>query len=1023
MANIIPLKESSGAQFYPQTHEKAVVDSNGVTLASKLANISAPSYVVAWDGNSTPVVANIPAGVTFTYSGNTYTGTLAASSSTVNKTYLVYDNNGNFDEYITQVSGSTYSWVYLGNTSIDLSSYVTQEEFSQLDQEINGGTFSFVPAWQRPGYYLSTSGVPTAAAQWNISSPFMLVKGEVLIVSSQGASACIIAQTNDGETYTPLVNAPGTATGLKSYVYVAQEDINVAVSVKWALNDVEISKTTEGLSHTVYTLNEKVNDISTGKYYGYYAAAASLPASATVDGFAYVGSGPTYTIYNCVSGVWTSSGVTVNQSPIGNGEDINQDAEGKLQFAPRAYNSSQPNVLGYKIIRNDATFAEQVTNTNTIYEIRYDFDLASAFAMPAECVLRFVGGSISGAGTLTFADTVVEGDAKITCGIAGTIDGVVNIGWFGLKNNDSTFDNGAVINKVAAVFKKIYLPVGTYYITTPILLQNMEQLLFDGLIWYKGTTDDTAAVTLQGSNGTFIFKGRISGYQNTAINYAGFGATTIRGLEIQNCNNSLIYVWSVKDFNEALRVSSPSTGGCSYNTFILGELVNANKCIRIFQNNGGWCNENHFIGGRLYCESNWTASGRFKVAVYIAGPGTASDTYDSCNALAFSDMSMEGFSTQNYVIYARKLTNSSFKQIRTEGLTSKGQFIKFVNACFNNIVEISYGSQNLINDFSESTRFPFKMESLSCNLIKKISVWDFKQDYTDGNPTAYWITPDTVFNARSTTFTRSHVSSSFSESGGVRTVSNYPVCVVLDCTKVKTFYVKANKKVRFVVWYLEDTNGNTISGGDTQKDYRAPCASAGQLTYNSSVYCYNSGSDELENTILIPDDSIAKVVIGCKGTFDEFSVFALGGVVTDEYFPALVTQGPTASRPTRRPRGFQYFDEDLLKWIMWNGTAWVNMDGSDLSVLIVADITALSSTQLDALNPGGVVVKQTGNQFHAYIVSYKGNGSGEGLCLTYADASTVETVSYDRTESGWVYNSTDITPLPINEPSNEIGEE
>ena len=41
--SIIPLLDDAGTQFYPQTHEAAVIDSNGVTLQTKLASISAPS--------------------------------------------------------------------------------------------------------------------------------------------------------------------------------------------------------------------------------------------------------------------------------------------------------------------------------------------------------------------------------------------------------------------------------------------------------------------------------------------------------------------------------------------------------------------------------------------------------------------------------------------------------------------------------------------------------------------------------------------------------------------------------------------------------------------------------------------------------------------------------------------------------------------------------------------------------------------------------------------------------------------
>ena len=76
----------------------------------------------------------------------------------------------------------------------------------------------------------------------------------------------------------------------------------------------------------------------------------------------------------------------------------------------------------------------------------------------------------------------------------------------------------------------------------------------------------------------------------------------------------------------------------------------------------------------------------------------------------------------------------------------------------------------------------------------------------------------------------------------------------------------------------------------------------------------------------------------------------------------------------------------------------------------VADITGLTDDQLDALNVGDKVAKKTGTAQHLYVVSYKDAENG-GLCLTYTDASTVETVSYDHTESGWAYNSTDKTNI------------
>ena len=162
MPDIRFLEDKNEEVFYPVTHERGVRDSNGVKLSTKLSNttaivtnlgtlvsslydsvegMSAREMVLAWDGSSTPVVANIPYGVSVEYDGTTYTGSLAASSSTQNKVYLV----GNEDDetklqYMTSFDGTNYSWVLMGSTDIDLSEYqrkddevwLTEDEFAAL---------------------------------------------------------------------------------------------------------------------------------------------------------------------------------------------------------------------------------------------------------------------------------------------------------------------------------------------------------------------------------------------------------------------------------------------------------------------------------------------------------------------------------------------------------------------------------------------------------------------------------------------------------------------------------------------------------------------------------------------------------------------------------------------------------------------------------------------------------------------------------------------------------------------------
>jgi len=76
-----------------------------------------------------------------------------------------------------------------------------------------------------------------------------------------------------------------------------------------------------------------------------------------------------------------------------------------------------------------------------------------------------------------------------------------------------------------------------------------------------------------------------------------------------------------------------------------------------------------------------------------------------------------------------------------------------------------------------------------------------------------------------------------------------------------------------------------------------------------------------------------------------------------------------------------------------------------------SSITEIDPKVLDGLKCGDQVAKITGDQKHTYIVTYKGDGVGEGICLSYFAAGYLETVSYDYTSDGWVYNSTDVVEV------------
>lgn len=138
-------------------------------------------------------------------------------------------------------------------------------------------------------------------------------------------------------------------------------------------------------------LKEKIDALALGAFYGYFPDSSSLPVDVTTPGYAYVGLDNPYKIWNFNGKSWSDSGTSIDMNDADE-EDITRNADGKLQFKDRTYGDG----MGYAILRKDKTFAEQVTQANTIYEIRYDFDLnGKDLEIPVNCVLKFNGGRIN----------------------------------------------------------------------------------------------------------------------------------------------------------------------------------------------------------------------------------------------------------------------------------------------------------------------------------------------------------------------------------------------------------------------------------------------------------------------------------------------------------------------------------------------------------------------------------------------------------------------------------------------------
>lgn len=310
----------------------------------------------------------------------------------------------------------------------------------------------------------------------------------------------------------------------------------------------------EHLDQTLTKLDQKIEGLALGKFYGFFPEASDLPEG-DVPGYAYVGLSNPFDIYTFVNGEWGNSG-TIGNSIDTNEEDITFDTQGKLQFADR------PNTdrMGYIILRKNKTFNSQVVEENTIYEIRYNFTLDGAsITIPEGCILKFNGGSITN-GTLVGQNTKIDAE-PVTIFNNISFSGNWNVPayyveWFGVIGDGETDDTVAFQNALALHLGH-YLATGNYKITGTLLVRNANTL--DGNNQGKIIFDASAAehpeslvcielaveraymwqhtrlvnITLQGSN--YNEENYNSHHEELEPEYQGYGVYCNKRTEVDNC--------------------------------------------------------------------------------------------------------------------------------------------------------------------------------------------------------------------------------------------------------------------------------------------------------------------------------------------------------------------------------------------------------------------------------------------------------------------------------------------------------
>lgn len=197
-----------------------------------------------------------------------------------------------------------------------------------------------------------------------------------------------------------------------------------------------------------------------------------------------------------------------------------------LSLKDREYNPEDFSGLGRVILRKNIVeiddpiygrvtknilFQDMIAQSNTIYEIRYDFDLnGNEIIIPARCTLDFQGGKIVGNGKVVFSNTKFDGILKLSDGFADSIvlEGTYEEGqvlmvedrlkyWKDNKWNNVADDTNFTVKSTET------LPAGQ---PAEVILTTVEDVTAFSFKIPRGLTGERGAPGINGDSVEYIFK-------------------------------------------------------------------------------------------------------------------------------------------------------------------------------------------------------------------------------------------------------------------------------------------------------------------------------------------------------------------------------------------------------------------------------------------------------------------------------------------------------------------------------------
>jgi len=182
------------------------------------------SFIIAWDGTSTPTVANIPEGVVVTYNSTDYTGTMSAETAQAGAFYLVKSSTQKgtldiYDEYVPVGTTGSKAWEKIGDTQVNLTDVVTGVTLTKATDKVLGEATTFTNSTSSVSFSGGTTdkvlGEATTFTNGTSSVTFGALTGHTDTVLGTGSTFSVTEPTISVTPSTTYLGATasGTAVG------------------------------------------------------------------------------------------------------------------------------------------------------------------------------------------------------------------------------------------------------------------------------------------------------------------------------------------------------------------------------------------------------------------------------------------------------------------------------------------------------------------------------------------------------------------------------------------------------------------------------------------------------------------------------------------------------------------------------------------------------------------------------------------------------------------------------------------